>query len=122
MSTPAARSTAAGAWWCSREVEDIGSIASTYSLVVALRLGRTCPDLEVRLFFDPDEIRGTYLFNKLRHPPNPSLYEVMRMIARVGGFLGRKRDGEPGAKTLWEGLRDVCASALTLQASRELDD
>jgi len=44
------------------------------------------------------------------------------MIARVGVFLGRKSDGAPGAKTLWEGLRDVRASALTLQALRELDD
>lgn len=87
-----------------------------------VRMGRTCPDLEARLFFDPDEIRGAFLLNKLRPPPNPTLNEVIRMIARVGGFLGRKGDGEPGAKTLWEGLRDVRASALTLQALRELDD
>lgn len=86
-----------------------------------VRMGRTCPDLEAHLFFDPDEIRGACLLNKLR-PPHSSLNEVIGMIARVGGFLGRKGDGKPGAKTLREGLRDVRASAITLQALRELND
>jgi hypothetical protein len=35
----------------------------------------------------------------------PSLREAVRRIARLGGFLGRKGDGEPGVKTLWRGLR-----------------
>jgi hypothetical protein len=26
------------------------------------------------------------------------------MIASLGGFLGRKGDGEPGVKTIWLGL------------------
>ena len=37
------------------------------------------------------------------------------MVARTGGFLARKGDGEPGAKTIWEGSRDVRASAHTLK-------
>jgi len=32
---------------------------------------------------------------------------VVRLIAQLGGFLGRKGDGEPGAKTLWLGLCDI---------------
>jgi len=28
----------------------------------------------------------------------------MRMVAQIGGFLGRKRDGDPGATVLWRGL------------------
>jgi hypothetical protein len=35
----------------------------------------------------------------------PTLREAVRRIARLGGFLGRKGDGEPGVKTLWRGLR-----------------
>lgn len=40
-------------------------------------------------------------------PPEvpPSLGEVVRWIAQLGGFLGRKGDGEPGPKTLWRGWR-----------------
>jgi hypothetical protein len=37
----------------------------------------------------------------------PTLAECVRWIARLGGFLGRKNDGEPGVKTLWLGLQRV---------------
>lgn len=36
--------------------------------------------------------------------------EFVRGVARLGGFLGRKHDGEPGVETLWRGyhrLQDV---------------
>ena len=41
---------------------------------------------------------------QLRVKP-PTLREAVRMIAQLGGFLGRKCDGEPGPQTLWRGLR-----------------
>ena len=85
-----------------------------------MRLGRTCPDLDAKLFFDPDEIQAAYVLNKKLAPPAPTLNDVLRMIARVGGFLARKGDGEPGAKTIWEGLRDVRSSAYTIKTLREM--
>jgi len=36
----------------------------------------------------------------------------MRWIAQLGGFLGRKGDGEPGIRTVWRGwqrLQDMVA-------------
>jgi hypothetical protein len=36
--------------------------------------------------------------------PPPSLKQAVRWIAMLGGFLGRTRDGDPGVKTLWQGL------------------
>lgn len=65
-----------------------------------VRMGRTCPELDAKLFFDPDEIQAAYLFQKTLAQPNPTINDVIRLIAKRGGFLGRKRDGEPGAKTL----------------------
>ncbi|WP_269057813.1 IS4 family transposase, partial [Ralstonia solanacearum] len=44
--------------------------------------------------------------------------EVLRLIARLGGFLGRKGDGEPGAKAIWLGLKEVHVAAKTLRALR----
>jgi len=41
----------------------------------------------------------------------PTLSNCIRWIAKLGGFLGRKGDGEPGVKTLWRGwqrLHDHC--------------
>jgi Transposase DNA-binding/Transposase Tn5 dimerisation domain len=37
------------------------------------------------------------------HPP--SLGQAVRWIARLGGFLDRRGDGDPGLKVLWRGLR-----------------
>lgn len=85
-----------------------------------MRTGRTCPDLDATLFFDPDEIRGAYLLTKKKPPITPpTLNEVLRLIATLGGFLARKGDGEPGVKTLWLGLQRVMDAAATIQALRE---
>ncbi len=43
----------------------------------------------------------------------PSLHDAVRMIAKLGGFLGRKRDGQPGVKTIWRGLRRLHDIAAT---------
>ena len=87
-----------------------------------MRLGRTCPDLDADLFFDPDEIRGAYLLTSVKQPAKPTLNEVLRLIARLGGFLGRKSDGEPGVKTIWLGLKEVHVAAKTLRGLRAVDD
>lgn len=91
-----------------------------WRITYLMRKGRTCPDLDARLFFDPDEIRGAHLLTKKKMSTEPpTLNEVLRLIAQVGGFLGRKSDGEPGAKTIWRGLDQVHAAAETLRALRE---
>ena len=48
--------------------------------------------------------RSTGGIDAARRAP-PGLREAVRQIARLGGFLGRKGDGEPGVMTLWRGLR-----------------
>jgi hypothetical protein len=43
----------------------------------------------------------------------PTVHQAVRWIARLGGFLGRKSDGEPGVTTLWRGwlrLQDIAAT------------
>ena len=90
-----------------------------WRIAYLMRMGRTCPDLDAALFFDPDEIRGAYLLMRKRMPTGaPKLNEVLRLVAQLGGFLARKGDGEPGAKTIWEGLQKVMTSAETLRALR----
>jgi len=70
-----------------------------------MRLGRTCPDLDARLFFDPDEIQAAYLLRD-NLPPVPLRFnDMLRQIARLGVLRGRKGDGEPGVKTIWLGSR-----------------
>jgi hypothetical protein len=50
----------------------------------------------------------------------PKLNQVIRPIATLGGFLGRKSDGEPGVKTLWLGLQRVADFGIGLRYAREV--
>jgi hypothetical protein len=46
----------------------------------------------------------------------PSLHAATRWIAQLGGFLGRKGDGDPGVKVLWRGwqrLHDIVTAYQT---------
>jgi hypothetical protein len=43
---------------------------------------------------------------------------MVRIIAGFGCFLGRKSDGFPGAKTLWEGMEKVRHYALGIEIAR----
>lgn len=85
-----------------------------------IRVGRTCPELDASLFFAADEIHGAHvLCKKARPKKTPTLNQVIRMIASLGGFLGRKSDGEPGAKTLWIGMQRVMDAVITIQILRD---
>ena len=48
--------------------------------------------------------------SQTNNPPTepPTLQEAVLMIAKLGGFLGRKGDGKPGVKVIWRGLRRLC--------------
>jgi len=83
-------------------------------LVVAWRifqlakLGREIPDVPCTVYFEEAEWKALVAY--VTHNPTPpeqppSLREAMRMVAGLGGFLGRKGDGEPGTQTLWLGLQ-----------------
>jgi hypothetical protein len=72
------------------------------------RLGREMPEVPGSLFFEEAEWKAMVSFVKQSYqPPSqpPTMREAMRMVAGLGGFLGRKGDGEPGTKTLWLGLQ-----------------
>jgi hypothetical protein len=71
-----------------------------------MRLGRDYPDLDCEMVFDTDEWKAAYLLAKKKPPATPpTLNEVLRMVASAGGFMGRKGDGQPGAKAIWSGMQ-----------------
>lgn len=106
---------------CRVEALQLGSMAKlevalaiymvvAWRLAYMVRLGRTHPDLAASALFSELEWHAAYILDKKTPPADePTLREVIRQIAKLGGFLGRKCDGEPGVKTLWLGfarLRD----------------
>jgi hypothetical protein len=45
-----------------------------------------------------------------------TVYEFWRRTAMLGGFLGRKHDGEPGWQTLWKGWQKLDLMTLGVRA------
>ena len=87
-----------------------------------MRLGRTCPEMNCETVFDRKEWQAAYIVAKTPIPPKPPLLNtVIRLIATSSGFFTRKRDGEPGVKTIWTGLQRVMDFALGIRASRAGD-
>ena len=76
--------------------------------VMALMLmSRELPDIPCTVFFEDNEWKALCCFvNRTPKPPKkpPTLREFVRMVGGLGGYLGRKGDGEPGTQTLWRGI------------------
>lgn len=84
-------------------------------LIIAWRLhlltmlAREQPDIACDEVLSEQEWKTIYLMQKRKAPPKnpPRLREITRMLAMLGGFLGRKGDGEPGTKTIWIGYTNL---------------
>lgn len=51
------------------------------------------------------EWRVLLAMSRTQRMREPTLGEAVRLIAMLGGFQGRKGDGDPGVKTIWRGWR-----------------
>ena len=79
-------------------------------------LGRVQPDLPCTVALEDYEWQALYCFiHKTAVAPSqpPTLQQMLGWIAQLGGFLGRKSDGQPGVKVLWRGWRRLFDIAQT---------
>ncbi len=79
-----------------------------WRILYAVWLSRTLPDIACTALLEPDEWQALYCaIHRVARPPAtpPSLHQAVRWIGQLGGFLARKRDGEPGATVLWKGFQ-----------------
>jgi hypothetical protein len=95
-------------------LENICRMLATMS-IVAWRVmwlvfeSRENPDQPCTVILCQAEWQALHAYTHRRRPQPlptrpPTLREAVRMIAKLGGFLGRKNDAEPGLKTVWQGL------------------
>jgi hypothetical protein len=84
----------------------------------AMMLGRECPDISCEAIFAEEEWQSLYVIVKKQPPPKspPPLGEAMKIVASLGGYLGRKGDGPPGPQTTWIGMQRVKDFAIAWQA------
>jgi hypothetical protein len=72
------------------------------------KLGRETPEVPCTIFFEDSQWKALYCFVRQQPTPPkepPTLKEAVHMMASLGGFLGRKGDGEPGTKSIWIGIQ-----------------
>lgn len=96
--------------------------------VVAWRLmwltyiNRAEPDLPCTVILTTTEWVSLYMrIHKTTQLPEsvPTVRQAVRWIAQLGGFLGRKGDGEPGVVVIWRGWRRLQDIATTWYLVKE---
>jgi len=87
-----------------------------WRILYCTRLGQACPDLPCTAVFTPVEWQAVYLiyYDTLPATP-PTLQEMLHLVARSGGFVGRAGDGQPGIQTVWLGFQRAHDYALAYQ-------
>ena len=98
-----------------RKAERLEAMTGLMS-VVAVRLlqlksvARTDPDRPARRVVPPLWLKMLQAARKnLRRVHDLTVYQFYRELAKLGGFLGRKHDGEPGWITIWRGWEKLNA-------------
>jgi Transposase DNA-binding/Transposase Tn5 dimerisation domain len=89
----------------------------TWRTLYVCRLGRSCPEVSCEAVFEPGEWQSAYRVVKREEPPErpPNLRAMVRLVARLGGYVDRRRDDEPGPQTVWLGLQRLHDIALCWQ-------
>ena len=92
----------------------------TWRLFWLTHINRQNPDASCTTILAEAEWQALYCrINKTTELPKqpPTVRQAVRWIAQLGGFLGRKNDGEPGITVIWRGwqrLTDIVATWLIL--------
>lgn len=94
----------------------------SWRIMFLTMISRSEPELSCEYFYDKSEWNTAYVLTYKRRSPNnpPSIREMNRMVATFGGFLGRKRDGEPGIKAMWIGLRRLADFTKAFELGRRI--
>jgi hypothetical protein len=101
-------------------IEDLAHVSAqrlrraiAINLVIAWRimlmtlLGRETPQLPPEVLFSDIELRTLRAYAKKKRVKPPSLLgEAVRLVAQIGGYLGRNHDPPPGHQLLWQGYTE----------------
>jgi len=86
----------------------IGLISVIGTRLFQLKLiGRSQKAAKARTHVPSNWLKGLKLARPKVKLTEITVYEFFRQLAKLGGFLGRKGDGEPGWQTVWRGFQKL---------------
>ena len=87
--------------------------AIAINLVIAWRImlmtlfGRETPELSAEVLFSDIELRTLLAYAKKKRLTSPVLLgDAVRLVAKIGGYLGRNNDPPPGHQLIWQGYAE----------------
>lgn len=108
-----------------------------WRILYLTHLGRQCPELPCGAVFEEAEWKSVVAVDRAAQNKKakrsklegrgggkvvePTLGEMVLLVARQGGYLGRKHDGPPGAQVMWQGLERVRNFATAWKAFGDPD-
>jgi IS4 transposase len=90
-----------------------------WRVMFTMMLGRVCGEMSCDVVFDEAEWKAVYkILNKKQALPEkpPPLGEFIIMIAVLGGYVDRNKEGPPGVKVIWKGMARMVDFALAWEA------
>ena len=81
-----------------------------WRIFYATMLSRAVPEAPCTALLELEEWQALYCaIHRTPTPPPapPSLRQAVHWLAQLGGFVGRRSDGEPGATVLWKGFQHL---------------
>jgi hypothetical protein len=108
-----------------RRLEDVERVLPCLGLYLIVawrtlfvcRMGQECPEMDCEAVFEASEWKAVWVAVHRQQPPvrAPRLGEMVRLIARLGGYVERK-NSQPGPQTVWIGLQRLYDLAWAWEA------
>ena len=86
-------------------------------------IGRVEPDMPCSAILEVEEWQTLFAYHHPKKPipaAPPRLNDAVIWIAKLGGFLGRKSDGQPGTIVIWRGIQRLQVMTMGFIAARQL--
>jgi transposase Tn5 family protein len=86
-------------------------------------VSRAIPEAPCTALLEPEEWQALYCAIQMTPTPPatpPPLRQAVHWIGRLGGFLARRGDGEPGVTVLWSGFQHLTDLTFMYRIMRPL--
>ena len=91
-------------------------MVAAWRIMLMTLLGREAPSLPADVIFTDVEIKVLTAYAQKKNTSTPeTLGAAVKLVAKMGGYLDRANDPEPGHQTMWRGydyLQGMCEGFL----------